>query len=76
MTTAARQQAPKTPQANTNENAPSPETDVNSQTPVEERIRMRAYELYEQRGGVEGDAESDWYQAETEIVTESSGHDH
>jgi hypothetical protein len=34
---------------------------------VEERIRNRAYELYEKRNGEAGDAESDWYRAETEI---------
>lgn len=46
------------------------------QPSTEERIRIRAYELYQQRGEAAGDAESDWYQAETEIVTEVSGHDH
>lgn len=32
-----------------------------------DRIRDRAYELYQKRGGAPGDAESDWYQAEAEI---------
>jgi hypothetical protein len=34
---------------------------------IEERIRQRAYELYEQRGKVEGFALDDWLQAEVEI---------
>jgi hypothetical protein len=35
---------------------------------IEERIRQRAYELYEQRGGVDGFALGDWLQAEAEIL--------
>jgi hypothetical protein len=35
---------------------------------IEERIRRRAYELYEQRGRVEGFALDDWLQAEAEIL--------
>lgn len=43
-----------------------------TQTPASDaagidRIRARAYELYEKRGGAPGDPESDWYQAEAEI---------
>jgi len=37
-------------------------------TGVEERIRQRAYELYLQRGRVDGFALDDWLQAEREIV--------
>jgi len=33
----------------------------------EEKIRLRAYELYEQRGRIEGFALDDWLQAEAEI---------
>lgn len=33
----------------------------------EDRIRVRAYELYEKRNGAPGDAESDWYRAEAEL---------
>lgn len=40
---------------------------VAPQGTVEERIRIRAYELYEKRSGNAGDAESDWYRAESEI---------
>jgi len=36
----------------------------------EERIRVRAYELYEKRSGDTGDGENDWYRAEAEIKSE------
>lgn len=42
-----------------------PKPDLHSDT--EERIRRRAYVLYEQRGRVDGFALDDWLQAETEI---------
>jgi hypothetical protein len=35
--------------------------------PDPERIRVRAYELWEKRHGGEGDQESDWYRAEKEL---------
>jgi DUF2934 family protein len=35
---------------------------------IEERIRQRAYDLYEQRGRAEGSALKDWLQAETEML--------
>ena len=37
-----------------------------------DRIRIRAYELYEKRKDQPGDAESDWYQAEAEIAAETA----
>ncbi len=35
---------------------------------LEHRIRIRAYELYEQHGRREGSALRDWLEAETEIL--------
>jgi Protein of unknown function (DUF2934) len=35
---------------------------------IEERIRQRSFELYEQRGRVDGFALDDWLQAEREIL--------
>jgi len=35
---------------------------------IEEEIRLRAYELYEQRGRQEGFQDEDWSRAETEIL--------
>jgi hypothetical protein len=35
---------------------------------IEERIRLRAYDLYERRGTVDGFALDDWLQAEIETL--------
>jgi len=35
---------------------------------AEEKIRPRAYELYEERGRIDGHASDDWLQAEAEIL--------
>ena len=35
---------------------------------VEEEIRRRAYELYEQRGGAPGHERDDWFLAEREVL--------
>ncbi len=37
-------------------------------TALEERIRLRAYELYEARGQQDGHELDDWLQAEAEIL--------
>jgi hypothetical protein len=37
-------------------------------TDIEDRIRHRAYQLYEQRGSVDGFALDDWLQAEAEVL--------
>ncbi len=37
-------------------------------TGIEDRIRHRAYQLYEQRGTVDGFALDDWLQAEAEVL--------
>jgi hypothetical protein len=36
---------------------------------VREKIRLRAYELYEQRGREEGHDFEDWLQAESEVLS-------
>ncbi len=38
-------------------------------TPEEHEIRLRAYELYEQRGRENGHDVDDWVQAEAELST-------
>jgi len=35
---------------------------------TEQEIRERAYEIFEKRGGHGGDADEDWYQAESELL--------
>ena len=39
-----------------------------SMSNAEEKIRLRAYELYEERGRADGFALGDWLQAEAEIL--------
>lgn len=39
---------------------------------LEKEVQMRAYELYEQRGRVEGFALHDWLQAEAEVLNNLS----
>lgn len=72
MPGAVETQNTKTETQNTEETARRQQPQQSS----EERIRNRAYQLYEQRGGSGGDAESDWLRAETEIDTETTGQDH
>ena len=36
---------------------------------LEERIRCRAYQIFEERGRIEGRQLDDWLQAEREIMT-------
>ncbi len=42
--------------------------DAASTTPDEENVRARAYELYEVHGRIDGHAEEDWLQAESEVA--------
>ena len=35
---------------------------------IQEKIRLRAFELYEARGRMDGHQEEDWYQAESELL--------
>jgi len=56
-------------------NHPSPETMASSaeaNTELQEQIRARAYELYEQRGGESGHELDDWLQAEDEVLDTKS----
>jgi hypothetical protein len=46
---------------------------ANLRSDIEERIRRRAYELYEQRGRIDGFALDDWLQAEAEILGKQKG---
>jgi hypothetical protein len=46
------------------------------QQALEERIRNRAYELFESRGGAPGDPDDDWYRAEAEIIGQPGETDH
>ena len=48
--------------------AKSPASKSTSPSEVEQRVRRRAYEIYEQRGRMDGLDLDDWLQAETEIM--------
>jgi len=45
----------------------TPQEAAEARAELEEQIRRRAYELYEQRGRVDGYALDDWLQAEAEV---------
>ena len=52
---------------------PATNTETKTETTLgEDRIRIRAYELYEKRNGASGDAESDWYRAEAELKSDAA----
>jgi Protein of unknown function (DUF2934) len=44
------------------------ETPPTASPAVQDQIRQRAYEIYEQRGRQDGLADEDWLQAEAEIL--------
>ena len=45
-----------------------PESDKLSFQQIEERIRARAYEIYEDRGRGDGHALDDWLEAKAEVL--------
>ena len=45
---------------------------ANAAFDLEAAIRARAYELYEQRGRQDGQAQTDWFQAEAEVRSRDS----
>jgi DUF2934 family protein len=50
---------------------PTP-TETELRTPeLEEQVRARAYDLYEQRGRADGHELDDWLQAEAELTSKS-----
>jgi hypothetical protein len=47
---------------------PFPTTVKQPEPMLEHEIRIRAYDLYEHRGGMDGHALDDWLQAEYEVL--------
>jgi hypothetical protein len=45
---------------------------LNNSSDLEAKIRERAYQLYEERGGTPGHENEDWLRAEREIVVRQS----
>lgn len=66
MAKTARKKSP--PDAPTTEIAPPSETPAR---PTEEEIATRAYHIYLERGGGEGNPDDDWLQAERELTGSS-----
>jgi hypothetical protein len=48
---------------------PIPVRPNQSDAKIEEEIRQRAYQLYQERGGAEGDPNDDWLQAKKEVLS-------
>jgi hypothetical protein len=66
--TAAKESNPVTPiRENTGAAVESGGTKI--QPGIEEEIRQRAYELYQERGGQHGFDQEDWSRAEAEILS-------
>jgi hypothetical protein len=69
----------KTPRANKpkseNKVLHMPETGGNG-AELELEIRLRAYEIYEQRGYTNGRAEQDWFEAEQEVLARHGKEQH
>jgi hypothetical protein len=45
-----------------------PPTSINEPQELEDQIRLRAYELYEERGRQDGHDEEDWLRAKQELT--------
>jgi hypothetical protein len=61
------------PTSATDQLAPPPATqrvEPKEATVTEDDIRLRAYELYIERGGIPGDKVSDWLQTERELLAD------
>jgi hypothetical protein len=57
----------------TDKKTPLGTSDSPAARPADEQIRMRAYEIYRERGGRVGDDMSDWLRAEREYLEHSDG---
>jgi hypothetical protein len=55
---------------NGSHNAPAENTAKSGHSTLQEQIRRRAYELYEERGRVEGYEHEDWVRAESEVLAQ------
>jgi hypothetical protein len=55
--------------SSTSPNSPTSRRPNRLDAAIEEQIRQRAYELYQERGGVGGDPTDDWEQAKREVLS-------
>ncbi|MBV9341408.1 MAG: DUF2934 domain-containing protein [Acidobacteria bacterium] len=56
--------------------SPNGETNHSTNGELESAIRLRAYQLYEQRGYTDGAAERDWFEAEREVLARCGNREH
>jgi hypothetical protein len=68
-----RQHNSKRRYSHTNPIPPIPRGPNQTDAEIEEKIRQRAYELYQERGGVEGNPTDDWLQAKKEVLSHFTG---
>ena len=55
---------------NGNHSVPAQSSANSGSSTVQEQIRRRAYELYEERGRLEGYEHEDWVRAESEVLAQ------
>lgn len=71
---------PRTPKTKVQDNVlRMPENGSNgaaTPTDLESEIRVRAYEIYEQRGYTNGRADQDWFEAEQEVLVRRGNQKH
>lgn len=71
---------PRTPKTKAQDNVlRMPENGGNgAATPIdlESEVRLRAYEIYEQRGYTNGRADQDWFEAEQEVLARRGNQKH
>jgi len=76
----ARAKTPRTPKPQAeNRVLQMPENGGNgaaTRADLEAEIRLRAYELYQQRGYTNGRAEQDWFEAEQQVLSRLGNQKH
>jgi hypothetical protein len=66
---ASRERSSKRKHHKKSTQAPNPAKPKPGEAQIEDKIRQRAYELYQERGGVNGDPNDDWLQAKQEVLS-------
>jgi Protein of unknown function (DUF2934) len=67
-----RQQKSKRKNSHSSPTKPIPLRPDRTDAKVEEQIRQRAYQLYQERGGGKGNATDDWLQAKQEVLSQKA----
>ncbi len=67
-----RRHKPRHKSSHTSPTNPIPLRPDRTDAKIEEEIRQRAYQLYQERGGGEGSATDDWEQAKKEVLSQKA----